>query len=198
EVPMGMKPMLATLVDKPFDNPEWLYEVKWDGYRTLAFCREKGGVELLSRNNKSFNERFYPIYQLLQGWKRDLVVDGEIMVINEKGIANFGNLQNWRSEADGELVYHVFDMIWCEGRDLTGLPLHERREILEAVLPQGDDRVRISEVFEAQGTDFFEAATKLGLEGFIAKRADSVYVKNDRSRDWLKIKVNKRQEVVIG
>src|SRR5690606_8037189 len=106
KMPMGMKPMLATLVDKPFDNPEWLYEVKWDGYRTLAFCREKGDVELLSRNNKSFNERFYPIYELLQGWKRDLVVDGEIMVINEKGIANFGNLQNWRSEADGELVYY--------------------------------------------------------------------------------------------
>ena len=198
KIPIGMQPMLATLVDGPFDDPEWVYEVKWDGYRALGFCLKNGDVQLLSRNNKQFNDKFYPIYKLMQGWKMDIVIDGEILVINEKGISNFGNLQNWRSEADGELVYYVFDLIWYDGKDLTGLPLHERQAILAHVLPQGDDRIRLSKVFKAKGTEFFDAAIKMGLEGIIAKKADSLYVKNNRSSEWLKIKVKLRQEVVIA
>jgi bifunctional non-homologous end joining protein LigD len=198
KIPIGMQPMLATLVDEPFDDPEWVYEVKWDGYRALGFCLKNGDVQLLSRNNKQFNEKFYPIFKLMQGWKMDIVIDGEILVINEEGISNFGNLQNWRSEADGELVYYVFDLIWYEGMDLTALPLNERQAILTQVLPQNDDRVRLSKVFKAKGTDFFNAAIKMGLEGIIAKKADSLYVKNNRSSEWLKIKVKLRQEVVIA
>jgi bifunctional non-homologous end joining protein LigD len=198
KIPIGMKPMLATLVDEPFDDPEWVYEVKWDGYRALGFCLKNGDVQLLSRNNKQFNEKFYPIFELMQSWKMDIVVDGEILVINEKGISNFGNLQNWRSEADGELVYYVFDLIWFEGKELTGLPLSGRQAILAEVLPQAEDRIRLSKVFKAKGTDFFEAATKMGLEGIIAKKADSLYFENNRSSDWLKIKVHLRQEVVIA
>jgi bifunctional non-homologous end joining protein LigD len=198
KIPIGMKPMLATLVDEPFDDPEWIYEVKWDGYRALGFCLKNGDVQLLSRNNKQFNEKFYPISELMQGWNMDIVVDGEIVVINENGISNFGNLQNWRSEADGELAYYVFDIIWFEGKDLTSLPLSERQALLAEVLPQDDDRIRLSKVFKAKGTEFFEAATKMGLEGIIAKKADSLYLKNNRSSDWLKIKVNLRQEVVIA
>ncbi|MEJ2881948.1 DNA ligase D [Pedobacter sp. GR22-6] len=198
KIPIGMKPMLATLVDKPFDDPDWRYEVKWDGYRALGFCLKNGDVQILSRNNKQFNDKFYPICEVLQSWKTDIVVDGEILVINDKGVSNFGDLQNWRSEADGELVYYVFDLIWYEGKDLTALPLSERQEILEAVLPQNDDRVRLSKVFKAKGTDFFKAAQKMGLEGIIAKRSDSTYSKNNRSKEWLKIKVSKRQEVVIA
>jgi bifunctional non-homologous end joining protein LigD len=198
KIPIGMKPMLATLVDEPFDDPEWIYEVKWDGYRALGFCLKNGDVQLLSRNNKQFNEKFYPIFELMQGWNMDIVVDGEIVVINENGISNFGNLQNWRSEADGELAYYVFDIIWFEGKDLTSLPLSKRQALLAEVLPQDDDRIRLSKVFKAKGTEFFEAATKMGLEGIIAKKADSLYLKNNRSSDWLKIKVNLRQEVVIA
>lgn len=198
KIPIGMKPMLATLVDAPFDNDEWIYEVKWDGYRALGFSLKNGDVQLLSRNNKQFNEKFYPVYDVMKGWKRDIVVDGEILVINEKGISNFGKLQNWRSEADGELVYYVFDLIWYEGKDLTGLPLNERQEILAAVLPQDDDRIRLSKVFRAKGADFFSAAEKMGLEGIIAKKADSLYAADARSKEWLKIKVQKRQEVVIA
>jgi bifunctional non-homologous end joining protein LigD len=198
KIPIGMTPMLATLVDEPFDDPDWVYEVKWDGYRALGFCLKNGDVQVLSRNNKQFNEKFYPICQVLQSWKKDMVVDGEILVINDKGISNFGDLQNWRSEADGELVYYVFDLIWYEGKDLTGLPLSERQSILEAVLPQDDDRVRLSKIFKAKGTEFFNAAAKMGLEGIIAKRSDSLYSKNNRSKEWLKIKVHKRQEVVIA
>jgi bifunctional non-homologous end joining protein LigD len=197
KIPIGMKPMLATLVDEPFDDPNWIYEVKWDGYRSLGYCLKNGDVQLLSRNNKQFNEKFYPIFQILQSWKQNMVVDGEILVINDKGISNFGALQNWRSEADGELVYYVFDLIWYEGRDLTDLPLSKRQEILAEILPQNDDRVRLSQIFKASGTEFFKAAIKMGLEGIIAKKADSLYTKNNRSKDWLKIKANKRQEVVV-
>lgn len=196
-MPKAIKPMLATLVDEPFDNEEWQYEVKWDGYRALASLN-KGKVELLSRNNKSFNDRFYPIYKLLQNWSINAVIDGELLVLNEKGISNFGTLQNWRSEADGELVFYVFDILWYEGKNLTGLTLVERQAILNEVLPTDDDRIRISKVFDTSGIDFFDAAGRIGLEGIMAKRKSSTYLVNKRSKDWLKIKVSKRQEVIIA
>ncbi|ACU03913.1 DNA ligase D [Pedobacter heparinus] len=198
KIPIGMKPMLATLVDEPFDDPDWVYEVKWDGYRALGFSRKNGDVQLLSRNNKPFNEKFYPIYEVMQNWKIDAVVDGEILVLNDKGVSNFAELQNWRSEADGELVYYVFDLIWYDGKDLTGLSLLQRQAILKSILPQDDDRIRLSKVFTAEGTEFFEAAKKMGLEGIIAKKGSSTYTPGNRSTDWLKIKINKRQEVVIA
>ena len=197
KIPAGIKPMLATLVDEPFDDPDWVYEVKWDGYRALGFVNN-GEVELLSRNNKSFNQKFYPIHQILSKWKINALLDGEILVLNEKGISNFGSLQNWRSEADGELVFYLFDILWYEGKNLTLLPLIERQKILKGILPTTDDNVRVSKVFSASGKDFFKAAERMGLEGIIAKKADSVYSANMRSKEWLKIKVSKRQEVVIG
>ncbi|HUH33559.1 MAG TPA: DNA polymerase ligase N-terminal domain-containing protein, partial [Daejeonella sp.] len=197
KIPTGIKPMLATLVDKPFDDEDWLYEVKWDGYRALAFVNE-GEVQLLSRNNKSFDDKFYPIYDLLKEWTINAVVDGEILVINDKGVSNFGHLQNWRSEADGELIFYVFDLLWYDGKSLMDLPLIERQAVLKEVLPTDDDRIRVSKVFSAKGTEFFHAAERMGLEGIIAKRADSTYSANNRSKEWLKIKVSKRQEVVIA
>ncbi|SDD13734.1 DNA ligase D [Pedobacter soli] len=193
----AVKPMLATLVDSPFDDADWQYEVKWDGYRALAFLN-KNEVELLSRNKKSFNEKFYPVHELLKSLKLNAVLDGEVLVLNEKGISNFGQLQNWRSEADGALTYCVFDILWYKGKDLTGLTLVERQAILNEILPQNNDRIRISKVFDTNGTEFFEAAKKIGLEGIMAKRKSSVYSINSRSKDWLKIKINKRQEVVIA
>ena len=196
-IPIGMKPMLATLASEPFDEPGWTYEVKWDGYRALAFVKN-GDVQLLSRNNKSFNEKFYPIYDLLKTWKLNAVFDGEILVLNEKGISNFGDLQNWRSEADGDLVFYVFDLLWYEDKSLMELPLSQRQSILKEVLPLDDDSIRLSKVFEASGIEFFEAAKKMGLEGIMAKKTDSLYAADSRSREWLKIKINKRQEVVIA
>lgn len=197
KIPIGMKPMLATLVDAPFDDEDWVFEVKWDGYRALAFLKDDD-VELLSRNNKSFNEKFYPIYDLLKEFKLNAVLDGEILVANEKGISSFGDLQNWRSEADGELVFYVFDLLWLEGKNLMELPLHQRQKILKSILPVDDDRIRLSKVFETGGVDFFKAAQKIGLEGIIAKKSNSVYTTNYRSKDWLKVKVHQRQEVVIA
>ncbi len=199
KIPIGIKPMLATLVDEPFDNPDWIYEVKWDGYRALAFSRKNGDVELLSRNNKFFNDKFYPIYEALQDWKMDVVVDGEIMVLKENGISNFADLQNWRSEADGELVYYVFDILWYQGKNLMDLPLFQRQAILKDVLPEDSgDHIRLSKVFNASGTDFYDAAKRMGLEGIMAKKTDSTYSANIRSKEWLKVKISKRQEVIIG
>lgn len=197
DMPTGIKPMLASLVDEPFDAPGWQYEVKWDGYRALAFVNE-GEVDLQSRNNKSFSERFYPVHKILQGWKINVVMDGEILVLNEKGVSNFGDLQNWRSEADGDLVFYVFDLLWYDGKDLRGLPLSTRQAILAETMPTDDDRIRLSKVFKADGIEFFQAAERMGLEGIIAKKADSTYMTDVRSKEWLKVKVHKRQEVIIA
>lgn len=196
KAPTAVKPMKATLVDEPFNDPDWVYEVKWDGYRAIASV-SKGNAELISRNNIAF-DKYYPIIDLLKGWNINAVLDGEILVINEKGISDFGALQNWRSEADGNLVYYVFDILWYEGKNLMDLPLLQRQAILKEVLPTNDDRIRQSQVFEARGVDFFDAAEKIGLEGIMAKKSDSVYTSDLRSKEWLKIKVQRRQEVVIA
>ena len=196
EAPKDIKPMKATLVDGPFDDPDWLYEVKWDGYRAIAIL-DKKGAELISRNNLPFT-KYYPINKILKDWKINAVIDGEILVLNDKGISDFGALQNWRSEADGNLVYYVFDILWYEGRNLMELPLIQRLAILKEILPTDDDRIRQSKVFAASGIEFFAAAEKLGLEGIIAKKASSAYTSDLRSKEWLKIKVQRRQEVIIA
>jgi bifunctional non-homologous end joining protein LigD len=196
KMPVKLTPMLTTLVDKPFDAEGWAYEIKWDGYRALAFIQD-GDAELKSRNDKSFNEKFYPVFEAVKALGISAILDGEIVVINEEGLSDFGALQNWRSEADGELFYYVFDILWLNGKDITGLPLKERREILKAVIPE-NDIIRVSDQFETSGIDFYAAAKQMKLEGMIAKRIDSTYQPGARNNDWLKIKVNKRQEVVIG
>jgi len=194
--PTQVKPMKATLVNEPFDDPDWVYEVKWDGYRALAHV-DKKGVQLISRNNIPF-DKYYPIIDLLKTWKINAVIDGEIVVLNNKGLSNFSALQNWRSEADGDLVYYVFDILWYEGKNLMRLPLLERQAILQDILPTDDDQIRQSKVFAARGIDFFDAAEQVGLEGIMAKKADSMYTADRRSKEWLKIKVQRRQEVVIA
>ncbi|GAA4087338.1 DNA ligase D [Mucilaginibacter panaciglaebae] len=195
-IPKNIKPMKATLVNAPFDDPDWVYEVKWDGYRAVAVI-DKKGAELISRNNIPF-DKYYPINQILKDWQVNAVIDGEILVLNDKGLSDFGALQNWRSEADGNLVYYVFDILWYEGKNLMHLPLVQRQAILKEVLPANDDRVRQSKVFPVKGIEFFEAAEKIGLEGIIAKKASSVYTSDLRSKEWLKIKVQRRQEVIIA
>ena len=192
----GITPMLATLVDAPFDEEGWEYEIKWDGYRALAFI-EKDNAQLKSRNGKSFNEKFYPVYEAIQKWDVNAIVDGEIVVVNEKGISDFGSLQNWRSQADGELLFYVFDILWLDGRDLMTLPLSERKAVLQSIMPP-EGIIKIGYSVETNGTAFFNAARELGLEGIIAKRSDSIYLPGARTKDWLKIKINKRQEVVIA
>jgi bifunctional non-homologous end joining protein LigD len=195
-VPAAIKPMKATLVDEPFDQPGWMYEIKWDGYRAVAILNE-GKATLTSRNNLVF-EQFQPINDLLESWEMNVVLDGEIVALNVQGTADFGALQNWRNKKNALLAFYVFDILWYNGRDLTGLPLRSRREILDAVLPKDTELIRPSQVFEVGGIEFFEAAKKMGLEGIIAKRSDSLYTSDARSREWLKVKAKRRQEVVIA
>jgi bifunctional non-homologous end joining protein LigD len=196
KLPERVKPMKATLVDEPFDEPGWLFEVKWDGYRAIANI-QKSVVTLVSRNNLPF-EKYYPINEGLGNWGINAVLDGELLVLNDKGISDFGAMQNWRSEADGNLVFYIFDILWYEGKNLMDLPLIERQAILQAVLPTDNEHIRQSKVFDANGIDFFAAAERKGLEGIIAKKADSVYTSDLRSKEWLKVKVQRRQEVVIA
>jgi bifunctional non-homologous end joining protein LigD len=193
---VNVSPMLATLVAEPPDAEGWIYEIKWDGYRAIAFQHENI-LELKSRNDKSFNEKFYPIYKALQDWGIDAILDGEIVVLNEQGHADFSGLQNWRSEADGDLIYYLFDILWLNGKELMSLPLYERREILKQIVPD-EGVIRLSENFDTTGNEFLALARQLGIEGIIAKRRESIYLPGIRNTDWLKIKANKRQEVVIG
>ncbi|RZJ49320.1 MAG: DNA ligase D [Flavobacterium sp.] len=188
--------MLATLVNEPVDDEDWMYEIKWDGYRAVTF-KNKAELELKSRNDQSFNEKFYPIYNALKEWKINAVLDGEIIVVNDKGTADFGALQNWHSEKDGNLMYYVFDIMWFEGYDLKNLPLTARKLILEKIMID-HPLIRMSKHFYTSGTEFLATAVKMDLEGVIAKNQGSTYETNHRSGNWLKIKANKRQEVVIG
>jgi len=197
KMPKDIKPMLATLVNEPFDDPGWTYEVKWDGYRALAYI-ENGKTELSSRNNKSFTEKYYSLAEAFSQLNINAVLDGEILVIKEDGKADFGALQNWRSEADGHLVYYAFDILWHDGKNLMDMPLSERQAVLHRVLPKDNDSIRQSTVFTTNGLEFYKAAEKMGLEGIMAKKADSTYIPDNRSKNWLKIKVNQRQEVVIA
>lgn len=195
-MPMGILPMLATLVDKPFDKPDWVFEIKWDGYRSISYLKGPQ-VELFSRNNNPFHDRYYPLTETLQSWNMNAVFDGEIVVVDENGLPSFNALQNWHDESDGELLMYVFDLLWYESKNLMKLPLVDRHAILKSIFPH-DERVRLSEIFPVNGTDFFNEVNRLGLEGIMAKRADSYYLPGERQKDWLKIKANKRQEVVIG
>ncbi|HEY4289930.1 MAG TPA: DNA polymerase ligase N-terminal domain-containing protein [Puia sp.] len=170
-MPKTVSPMLATLVDKAVEEPGWVYEVKWDGYRAVSLCKTDQ-VELISRNNKSFNEKFYPVHDALRALGRDAVLDGEITVVKSDGVSNFGALQNWRSEADGDLVYYVFDVLWLNGYDLMELPLTKRRELLHPLLPE-EGIIRESQSFDVPPGELLAAAAELGLEGIIAKKGDS-------------------------
>jgi len=187
--------MLTTLVDEPFDGENWIFEIKWDGYRAIASFIN-GKTELYSRNNISFKERYIPVASALTGFSNNVVVDGEVVALDESGLSRFQYLQNWQKDQQGELVYYVFDLLWIDGYDITHLPLVERKKILQQVLPAGDI-IRFSDHVEEDGKQFFELAKKQGLEGIIAKNKSSTYDFNLRSRNWLKIKAAARQEAVI-
>lgn len=195
--PLDPKPMLAGHTDKPFNKKDWLFEIKWDGYRCLAVIKAKK-VALLSRNLKSFNEQFPRIAKdLLALEKHKAILDGEIVVLNAEGRSDFQLMQNAQSKA-GDLYFFVFDLLYCDGVDLRARPLIERKEQLETLLaPLKKTHIRYSDHVMEKGVDFFKEAKKLGLEGIVAKDAQSAYVMK-RSNSWLKIKAQKRQEVVVG
>lgn len=183
--------MLCTLVDEPFDAEGWIFETKYDGYRALATKKQ-----LISRGKISFNRRFPPLLEALQKVPGSFVLDGEIVVLDKRGKSNFQLLQNYYKKKEGTPLYCVFDLLWLNGKDLRQRPLLERKALLKQLV-RGVKGIQYTTHVEKKGKAFFKQAEKKGLEGIIAKRADSAY-QEKRGRDWLKIKTHKRQEVVIG
>ncbi len=188
--------MLATLVEQPFDQKGWLFETKWDGYRALA--HKNGQVQLKSRGQKSFNARFPTIVVELKKLRMKCVLDGEIVIFDEKKHSNFQLLQNYQTTRKGTPYYYVFDILSLGGKSLTRLPLIDRKKILKKLLSQsGIPHIKFSQHVLTKGKAFFKKAIKKGWEGIVAKRCDSPY-QFRRSTDWQKIKTTMRQEVVIG
>lgn len=195
-MPQNIVPMLATLVNEPFDDKDWIFEIKWDGYRAVAYCNEND-VALVSRNLKTFTEKYSPVATALSDLKLNAILDGEIVAVNEKGLANFQALQNWQN-TPVRLQYFVFDVLWLNGKDVTKLPLLERKALLQKLLPENNEIIKYSDHVIGKGNKFFKAALKQGLEGIMAKKADSIYEIDTRTDEWVKIKVNLRQEVIIA
>lgn len=200
DLPLTLGPELATLVDTPpEDMDEWIYEIKFDGYRILTRI-EGDKVKLFTRSGLDWSHKLPELakaireMRLKQGW-----LDGEIAVLDEKGIPEFQALQNaFDSLRTGSIVYYLFDLPFYGGYDLRAIPLIERRNQLQTVLKKPlPDQIRLSDVFDAAPGDILASACNLGLEGVIGKRKSSSYVSR-RSSDWIKLKCTLRQEFVIG
>jgi bifunctional non-homologous end joining protein LigD len=194
--PWKVKPMLTTLIDKPFSRAGWIFENKWDGYRAIG-AKHGGDVQLYSRNHNDFRAKYPEVTEALHALKHDVILDGEIVVADKDGHPHFEWLQMWNENTQGELLYNVFDLLWLDGHDLRDLPLLERKKQLKNIIPKAGP-IRFSDHIEQDGLKLFKEMQRLNLEGMVAKRADSPYREDVRGQDWLKIKTHLRQEVVIG
>ena len=194
-LPKLLQPMLATLTGAPFDDKDWLFEDKYDGFRMVATI-EDGEVTLYSRNGKIISHSYIEVTQAFEGIKHDAVIDGELVAIGSDGVSHFQLLQNARRH-QAKLRYYAFDLMFQDGADLRGFPLIERKKRLKAILPK-HKLIAFSQHRATFGTKFFHEAERNGLEGIMAKRTDSQYLSGVRTDQWLKIKTSKRQEVVIA
>jgi bifunctional non-homologous end joining protein LigD len=202
--PPELDPMLATLTEEAFDDPEWMFEPKWDGIRAIAICGED--TRLISRNHRDITVAYPELHRIHnQVVALDAMLDGEIVAFDE-GIPSFQRLQQRMHLRDPRRIeqmikqvpvaYVVFDILHIDGADLTGRPLEERRQVLEETLVTSDT-TQISPVTEGDGVALFQAASSQGLEGIMAKKQSSIYKPGARSRDWLKVKVTFDADVVI-
>ncbi|MEO6683742.1 MAG: DNA ligase D [Ginsengibacter sp.] len=187
--------MLAKETSDVFNDKGWIFEMKWDGYRAIA---EKKGEEVIlySRNGLSFNGAFPIVADQLKNIPGDAVLDGEIIVLDEKGLPNFQYLQNYAENQNRPIQYQVFDLLELYGKDVTGLPLLERKELLKKYLPE-NGVIRFSDQILEKGKEFFELTKERNLEGIMAKKADSLYHPGKRTSEWLKIKHHKTMEAII-
>jgi DNA ligase D-like protein (predicted ligase) len=188
-----IEPMLCAPVKELPEGPEWEYELKLDGYRILAL-KSDGRVRLFSRNAKDFSARFPQVTRALEAMPDETLIDGEVVAVDEKGRPSFSSLQNF----DRAPVFYAFDMPTLAGEDLTQRPLDERRKHLQRLIQQFPDAIRFSETFKTSATDMIAVVREQGLEGVVAKRRDSRYVPGKRSGAWVKLRVNRRQDFLIG
>jgi bifunctional non-homologous end joining protein LigD len=201
-MPTFVPPMLATLVAAPFDDPDWQFEVKWDGFRVEAVVRGHS-VRLWTRGEQDAGRYFGPFLEP-PTWiaARQAIVDGEVIALDDRGEPDFALLQaRIKGRATGgavnPFVYEVFDLLYLDGRSLLDAPLEERRRLLGDVL-RPDPRVRLSEDIEGGGIAFYEAAKVRGLEGVMAKDRRSPYVPGARTMSWQKVKIRPEQELIVG
>ncbi|WP_136524263.1 DNA ligase D [Geomonas ferrireducens] len=195
EMPHQIAPMLATSAAEPFDDPDWLFEIKLDGYRTIA---ELSGADVLlySRNNLSFNRKFPSLVRSLAALNLNAVLDGEVVALDESGRSSFQLLQNYQRTGRGNICFFAFDLLYLDGEDLRDQPLLARKGRMHTLLPDLPD-IRYSDHLMEYGREFFDLARRNNLEGILAKRATSTYQTGRRSKDWLKIKIRMQQEAVI-
>jgi DNA ligase D-like protein (predicted ligase) len=191
-----IEPMDCAPVAKLIDGPGWVYEIKLDGYRAVA-VKSGRAINLFSRRHKSFNHQYPYLVEALNDLPGGTVVDGEIVALDESGRPNFNLLQSFRSQAS-HIHYFIFDLLVCNDRDLTRLPLSDRRELMKSHLKLYSSRIRIAEQFDVSATDMLAAVRQQQLEGVIAKRKDSLYQPGKRTGAWIKYRVNRGQEFVIG
>lgn len=188
-----VSPMLASKTDEPFSGDDWLYEIKYDGYRMIATTGKS--ARLLSRNGKDYTKKFPRIAEELSKLPFNAIIDGEVVVQDAEGKSSFSGLRRYLSAGKGEPLYYVFDLISYEGKDLTEQPLEDRKALLGQLITRG--LVRYADHVATQGEQLFEKAKEMELEGIIAKRADSTYDPGTRTKDWLKIKADKEQTLAI-
>ncbi len=200
-MPARIEPCVATLVDKPPNGPNWAFEVKWDGYR-LAVHIEPGRVRLITRGGYDWTNRFPSIADDARRLAvQTAILDGEAVVLDDKGRADFGLLQRALGRRPsafeaGAIVLYAFDLLYLDGRDLRRLPMRERRRQLEPLVAGREGAIRLSEEVEADGEEFFRRACEHGLEGIVAKRRDKPY-QSGRRPDWQKIKCVRSDSFVI-
>lgn len=187
--------MLAKETEEPFDDTEWLYEIKWDGYRAIAEIKKKT-IRLYSRNGNTFENSYPIVVNELKKIKADAVIDGEIIVLNDEGHPDFQLLQHYEENHHRPIQYYAFDILSLNGRDTCGLPLIKRKKLLQKLIPTNEVIKYSDHILEA-GTAFFEASRKKNLEGIMAKKADSLYYPGKRTNEWLKIKNSKTREAII-
>ena len=199
-LPISLAPQLATLLSSPPPDPQgWIYEIKFDGYRLMTRI-EGDTIKCFTRNGHDWTSKLPALVEAIsQTGISSAWLDGEIVVLNDRGIPDFGALQNaFDSASTRDIIYFVFDLPWLDGLDLRRVKLAERREILRTALTRNQQgSIRFSEAFEHSPQDLLASAAQLGLEGVIGKRADSPYISR-RSRSWIKLKTQQRQEFVIG
>lgn len=187
--------MLAKEVPEPFDDDDWFFEIKWDGYQTIA-QKEGDTVNLFSRNGNSFNSNYPVVAQQLQQLKADAILDGEIIVLDDNGHPNFQFLQHYSENQFRPIQYQVFDLLGLDGKSMLNKPLSERKEKLKEIIPE-NDVIKYSDHIVGNGIEFFKAAKASDLEGIMAKKADSKYLPGKRTGDWVKIKNHKSLETII-
>jgi bifunctional non-homologous end joining protein LigD len=189
-------PMLLVRSETLPEGPDWLYELKLDGYRALA-SKSGGEVQLRSRNNKDFNARYPGLVKALESMPDETVLDGEIVSLDEAGRPSFNALQNHGPRSS--LHFFIFDLLILRGHDVMAEPLLKRRALIEKhVLPTLADPIRYSPILEASLPNLIRSVREQGLEGLVAKRRDSRYEPGERSGAWVKMRVNRTQEFVIG